>query len=194
VEAKLSVNVKICLILWGIKMKINRIYILLLIPVLAACHDPSSDEKKEIKFNKEAVKKQFEEANKLLAKKEADDMDAYARQHKMNFVNTDLGLRYYVYEPSAKGDSIRDNTQITMDFTVSLLDGTECYSSAQKGPKTFIVGKEDIESGIHMGVKFLKKGDKAVIMIPSHLAHGLLGDMDKIPPQMPIIYDIQIHN
>ena len=95
---------------------------------LLACQNPQKEEKEEIKINQEALKKQFVEANKLLAKKETDDMDAYARQHKMNFINTDLGLRYYVYSPSAKGDSIRDKTEITMDFTVSLLDGTECYT------------------------------------------------------------------
>lgn len=176
-------------------MNFKAPYILLFILALFnACTDPPKEEGPPKKINKEALKKQFIEANKLLAKKETDDMDAYARQHKMNFINTDLGLRYYVYAPSVKGDSIKDRSEITMDFTVSLLDGTECYSSAVKGPKTFIVGMEDIESGIHKGVKFLKKGDKAIILIPSHLAHGLLGDMDQIPPQMPIVYDIQIHN
>lgn len=175
-------------------MKIKTSYFCLLLLAFAACGDPVNENKPEVKINKEALKKQFVEANKLLAQKEADDMDAYARQHKLSFIITDLGLRYYVYQPSEKGDSIKDKMEITMDYTVTLLDGTECYSSSEKGPKKFIVGMEDIESGIHKGVKFLKKGDKAIILIPSHLAHGLLGDMDKIPPQMPIVYDVQIHN
>ena len=50
----------------------------------------------------------------------------------------------------------------------------------------------NIESGIHKGVQYLKRGDKALLLVPSHLAHGLLGDYKKIPPQMPIVYDIQI--
>ena len=74
------------------------------------------------------------------------------------------------------------------------MDGTECYSSAAEGPKTFKVGHENLESGIHKGVQFLKRGDKALIMIPSHLAHGLLGDMNKIPPQRAIVYDVKILN
>ena len=176
-------------------MNFKAIYLFLFILFLGvSCTNPEKEHKQEIKINKEAVKKQFIEANKLLAKKEADDMDAYARNHKMNFINTDLGLRYFVYLPSAKGDSIRDKSEITIEYTVSLLDGTECYSSKENGPKTFVVGQEDIESGIHKGVKFLKKGDKAMILLPSHLAHGLLGDMNKIPPQMPIVYDIHILN
>ena len=165
--------------------------LLLVIALLQACANPPKEEK-HIMINKEAVKKQFVEANKLLAKKETDDMDAYARNHKMNFINTDLGLRYFVYAPSVKGDRIKDGSEITMDYRVSLLDGTECYSSKESGARKFIVGKEDIESGIQAGVKFLKKGDKAIFLIPSHLAYGLLGDMNKIPPQMPIVYDIHI--
>lgn len=143
---------------------------------------------------KKALQDQFVKANQLVVQKENDEMDYYAKSHQMNFINTNSGLRYFVYEASAKGDSIKDGDRITIKYTVSLLDGTECYSSGKDGPRTFIVGHEDIESGIHKGVQYLKKGDKALIMIPSHLAHGLLGDMKKIPPQRAIIYDVQIQN
>jgi FKBP-type peptidyl-prolyl cis-trans isomerase len=143
-------------------------------------------------FHKDSVKKQFMKANQMVIQKENDEMDYYAKTHHMNFVRTASGIRYFVYKPAEKGDSIRDNMEITMDYKVSLLNGTECYSSQKDGKKTFIVGHEDIESGIHKGVQYLKKGDQAVLLIPSHLAHGLLGDMNKIPPQTPIIYDVKI--
>jgi len=144
-------------------------------------------------FNQDSVKKQFIKANKKLIQKENDEMDYYAKSHQMPFVKTTSGIRYFVYKPSAKGDSIRDSSLITIDYKVSLLNGTECYSSEKDGAKTFVVGHENIESGIHKGVQYLKRGDKALILIPSHLAHGLLGDFKKIPPQMPIVYDIYIH-
>ncbi len=152
------------------------------------------EDKPVYKIKKQAIKDQFVKANQQVVQKENDEMDYYAKSHQMNFVNTPSGIRYYVYQPSAKGDSIKDGDQITIRYTVSLLDGTECYSSQNDGPKTFIVGHEDLESGIHKGVQLLKKGDNALLMIPSHLAHGLLGDMNKIPPQRAIIYDIQIQN
>jgi FKBP-type peptidyl-prolyl cis-trans isomerase FkpA len=141
-----------------------------------------------------AVRDQFIKANQQLMQKENDEMDQYARSHKMPFVRTPSGIRYHVYKPSAKGDSIRDSTWITMSYELRLLNGKLCYSSKTDGKKTFMVGHEDIESGIHKGVKYLKKGDKALLLIPSPLAHGLLGDMKKIPPQMPILYDVQIEN
>lgn len=144
-------------------------------------------------INKEAVKNQFVKANQQLMQKENDEMDVYARSHKMPFVRTGSGVRYFVYKPSAKGDSIRTKMQVSMDYVVRLLDGTECYSSKQDGRKTFVIGEDEAESGIHKGLQYLKRGDKAILLIPSPLAHGLLGDFKKIPPQMPIIYEVQVY-
>ena len=119
-------------------------------------------------------------------------MDAYERSHKLSFVKTTSGIRYFVYKPSLKGDSIKSGMEITVKYTLSLLDGTVCYSSDADGLKTFVVEQEELESGIHRGLQYLKRGDKALLLIPSPLAHGLLGDFKKIPPQMPIVYDVEI--
>ena len=142
--------------------------------------------------NNELIKNQFIKANQQLMQKENDVMDYYAKSHQLNFTRTGSGIRYFVYKPSIKGDSIKDNMQITLNFTLKLMDGTLCYSSKTEGSRTFFVGHEDIESGIHKGLKYLKRGDKAILLIPSPLAHGLLGDFNKIPPQMPIVYDVEV--
>jgi FKBP-type peptidyl-prolyl cis-trans isomerase len=139
------------------------------------------------------IKEQFVKANQQLTQKESDEMDYYAKTHQMPFVRTASGIRYFVYKPSAKGDTIKSGMEVTMNFQVKLLDGTECYSSAGEGAKTFVVGQGDVESGIHRGLQFIKRGDKAIFLIPSVLAHGLLGDMNKIPPQMPIVYDVEVY-
>ncbi len=139
-----------------------------------------------------AIKEQFVKANQLLVEREKDMMDYYEKSHRLPFTATASGIRYHVYKPAAAGDSIKPGMLVTMNFTVSLLDGTVCYSSAQEGKKSFVVEEDRIESGIHRGLQYLKKGDKALIMIPSALAHGLLGDFDKIPPQMPIVYNVKI--
>lgn len=168
----------------------------LALQTLQACHPeagPSSQKNPKKELSEEGIKKQFITANQLLIQKENDEMDSYARNHKLNFVNTASGVRYFVYKPSQKGDSIRTGMEVSLDYVVTLLDGTECYNSAKDGQKTFIVGQEEAESGIHKGLQYLKRGDKAILLIPSPLAHGLLGDFKKIPPQMPIVYDLHVH-
>ena len=155
-----------------------------------ACNTNTPKEAHE--FNEQKVKNQFIKANQLVVIKESDEMDYYQKSHEMTFVKTTSGIRYYVYKPSTKGDSIKTDDVIKMNYKVSLLNGTECYSSKTDGPKEFVVGMENIEDGLHKAVLYLKSGDKALILIPSHLAHGLLGDSKKIPPMSPIVYDIEI--
>jgi len=172
-------------------------YAILFILLFIACkNDTPPHEKKDERSNTQKdkiIREQFVKANQQRTQKEIDEMDYYVKTHQMPFTKTTSGIRYFVYKPSSKGDSIKNGMQITINYQVKLLNGTECYSSAENGPKTFIVGQADLESGIHKGVLFLKRGDKAMFLIPSVLAHGLLGDMNKIPPQMPIVYDVEIY-
>ena len=56
----------------------------------------------------------------------------------------------------------------------------------------FLVCRDEVESGLHEAIQYLKVGDKAKVIIPSHLAHGIAGDFEKIPPRSTIIYDIHL--
>lgn len=174
-----------------ISKKCSLVICFLLLLMLFSCQSNHADDQKK-EFNQEKVKNQFVKANKQVVVKESDEMDYYQKSHKMPFIKTTSGIRYYVYKASAKGDSIKNDDLIKINYTVSLFDGTECYSSKTDGSKEFVVGMENIEDGLHKAVLYLKSGDKALILIPSHLAHGLLGDSKKIPPMSPIIYDLEI--
>jgi FKBP-type peptidyl-prolyl cis-trans isomerase FkpA len=173
----------------------NFMRLLTIIGLFLLSCGPKEQEKKDLLKNidPEAIKKQFVQANKQIVQKENDEMDYYASAHQMNFVKTAAGIRYFVYKPSAKGDSLKDTSLVVLAYKVFLLNGTECYNSEKDGKKTFVVGHADIESGIVKALHYLKRGDKALILIPSHLAHGLMGDQKKIPPQMPIVYDIEVN-
>ena len=174
----------------NLRSKINVLSFFLMGMLLSSCGPEQKTEKPE--FNKNKVKQQFIKANQQVVVKENDEMDYYQKSHHMAFVKTTSGIRYFVYKPSVKGDSITDGDIITINYTISLLDGTECYSSKTEGIKEIKVGMENVEDGLHKAALYLKSGDKALILIPSHLAHGLLGDSKKIPPQSPILYDLEI--
>jgi FKBP-type peptidyl-prolyl cis-trans isomerase len=59
-------------------------------------------------------------------------------------------------------------------------------------PKTFLIGQGGVESGLEEGILLLQEGDKARFIMPPHLAHGLIGDRDKIPARATIIYDLEL--
>jgi FKBP-type peptidyl-prolyl cis-trans isomerase len=154
---------------------------------------PAEPKRVEEPLPEKKIRDQFATANSRLAIKEKDDMDQYVTNHRLPFRETPSGIRFYVYKASAEGDSIKPGMLVSMDYTLSLLDGTVAYTSDKVGRRAFLVGHDDAESGLHLGIQNLKRGDKALIMMPSALAHGLLGDMDKIPPHMPIIYNVKVY-
>lgn len=168
----------------------------LLCLLLTNCDGPKPKEQapqRSLEETDKVIREQVVRVNKQLLQKESDEMDYYAKTHKLPVTKTSSGIRYYVYEASQKGDSIREGMTVNMDFDISLLDGTLCYSSKTEGRRSLVVDHDDVESGIHKGLKYLKRGDKAVLLIPSPLAHGLLGDLKKIPPQSPIVCDIKTY-
>ena len=129
--------------------------------------------------------------NQRLAKEEAESIDNYILRHGLKMEKSGTGLRYLIIE-RGKGPAAKTGMRAKVNFTLSLLDGTICYSSDSSGAETFIIDQDQVESGLHEGVKLLHQGDKAKFILPSHLAHGMLGDDDKIPPRSPVIYDIQL--
>jgi len=82
--------------------------------------------------------------------------------------------------------------QAKVKFTVSLLNGTICYSSDSSGTESFLIDHDQVESGLHEGIKLMHEGDRAKFILPSHLAHGLIGDRARIPARAPIVYDIEL--
>lgn len=139
------------------------------------------------------LKQPLIELNKSQAQIESEMIDAYVKRHNWNVTETGTGLRYYIYKESeAESENAKEGQVAVVDFVISLLDGTICYSSKDSGPQEFLIGQDNVESGLHEGITFMKKGDKAKLILPSHLAHGLIGDQNKIPPRATIIYDIEL--
>jgi len=133
--------------------------------------------------------------NAAFSEEEDDEINLFLSTHKdWKMTETGTGLRYMIYDRSESNDSVFAKDLVTVEFEISLLSGEVCYTSAVDEPESFVVEKSDIESGLHEGIKYLCVGDRAKFILPSHAAHGLIGDTDKIPPLSPVIYDIKLLN
>ena len=84
--------------------------------------------------------------------------------------------------PAEFGDAI------VYSATVYLLDD----SGVGQYTDTVELGRSEMEIGLHESLKGMKKGEKKLVLIPSFLARGLAGDLDKVPPQSPLRYDIRL--
>ena len=137
------------------------------------------------------LKQHLAKANEDLFRVEEMDIENYIKRHKWDMQKLGSGLRYMVYE-KGKGRPVELNTVIKFNYTTELLNGVKCYSSDDFGPKQFLVGKGGVESGMEQAVLQLREGDRAKIILPSHLAFGLVGDDDCIPKKAVVIYDLEV--
>lgn len=161
---------------------------ILLILVLVACKGEERTEK-TITWTTE----QSTNLNKDLAEEEEIDIKLFLAQHgDWKMTKTGSGLRYFIYEDVA-GEVASVGDAVQIEFAITLLDGTECYKTEIDEVQEMVVDKSDVETGLQEALKFMSEGDKAKVIIPSHLAHGLLGDMNKIPPLTPLVIDLQLY-
>ncbi len=129
--------------------------------------------------------------NKKLLNKESQDIDNWLNRHKIKAEKTGTGLRYFKIK-EGHGNLAQPGQWATIDYKVSLLDGTFCYDTKEGGPETFLIEQDQVESGLHEGIQKMHVGDKFLFILPPHLAHGLLGDDKKIPPLSTILYEVEL--
>lgn len=142
------------------------------------------------------VGKQVQEGNERLldqnrqwAEREERDIRDWMARQRAGMIASGTGLRYKLVR-DVPGDTARPGQLAVVNYVVLLLNGDTAYASKAGHPESFQIEHADVESGLHEGIQHLSVGDSAVLLIPSILAHGLLGDLDKIPMRSTIVYHI----
>lgn len=156
---------------------------------LFSCKDNGQEQKPDVKW----TKAQSTELNKELAEQEKIHIQLFLdRKPIWKMEESGSGLYYYIYEKGT-GPAAVSGSYAQISFEISLLDGTFCYKTEENEIEEFRVDKSQVETGVQEAIKLMREGDKAKLIIPSHLAHGLSGDMNKIPPLTPIVVDVELY-
>jgi FKBP-type peptidyl-prolyl cis-trans isomerase FkpA len=129
--------------------------------------------------------------HKEIVKNQADSIKSFVESKKWEMAQTPTGLWIALLQDSA-GDNAKNGDEVFIAYKTSLLNGKDCYNSDSLGYKTVICGRGGVESGIEEALLMLSKGDKARVILPSHLAHGVAGDFDCIPRLAILLYEIEI--
>jgi FKBP-type peptidyl-prolyl cis-trans isomerase len=127
--------------------------------------------------------------NKRMAQREESDIQDWMRRQQADMVSTGTGLRYKLVR-DVPGDTAKPEQVAVVNFAVFLLNGDTCYVSEPGRPGRFRIEHSDVESGLQEGIQHLSPGDSAIMVIPSALAFGLLGDRNKIPMRSTVVYHI----
>ncbi|MCO5248495.1 MAG: FKBP-type peptidyl-prolyl cis-trans isomerase [Chitinophagales bacterium] len=93
-----------------------------------------------------------------------------------------------------KRQKIKSKQSVSVHYILKLLpDYTELDNSYKRNsPYTFQVDNDEAIKGWDLALMQLKKGDHAILLIPSWLAYGFTGSGGDIPPNTPLYFEIEV--
>lgn len=132
-------------------------------------------------------KARMPEIEKLVKEKLAD-----YKSGKIETKEDPSGLKYFIIEEGT-GEYATVGKQASVHYYGTLMDGTMFDSSFKMGnPYTFPVGRGQVIKGWDIGVPLVKKGGKAMLIIPYTLAYGEAGSPPNIPARADLAFYIEI--
>lgn len=132
--------------------------------------------------------------HKELALEEDIRIRAYLERHKeYKFESTGSGLRYSIYKNGDQSIPVAEGDIVCLEIDIRMMEGDkECYRTEEDECRQIKIDKSDAETGLIEAVRNMHLGDEAKLIVPYHLAHGLLGDRDKILPLATLIMDVKV--
>jgi FKBP-type peptidyl-prolyl cis-trans isomerase FkpA len=174
-------------------MNSHRIIIFVLVCLSVFLGSCSHKPKRLTEQEKNVTKEQLVKANKGLIEMDQQRIEDYAKRYNLSMEITETGM-WYSIKGENKTEKAAEGKIAQLKYQVSLLDGTICYSSDSLGVMKFKIGQGGVESGLEEAVLMMNIGDKGIFIMPPHLAHGLLGDENKIPSRSIIVYNAELIN
>lgn len=125
--------------------------------------------------------------NRNSMRREVRSVEQWMALNKVQLASTGTGVRYHIIHDEP-GATMKPGQYALVRYALLLLNGDTAYVSDPGSAEAFLVEEDNVESGLHEAIQLLSVGDSALILLPSHRAHGLLGDRDRIPPQSTVVY------
>ena len=116
----------------------------------------------------------------------------YVKKMYPNAVKTSSGL-YYVKTSTTEEEQAVAGRVVKVHYKGMLTSGKvfdESYS--RKEPIQFPLGAGNVIPGWDEGIALLRKGEKAVLIIPSFLGYGEKGVQGAIGPNEPLVFEVHL--
>lgn len=175
-------------------MSFRLTYILLtLLLLLPGCHrnNPTGSVVSSSKEEKEDVEAPYVEGNKRIIHLENEEIEMFIQRYGWKMEKTGTGLYIQILD-EGRGDLIREDDMVHLQYQTFLLSGEKLYDSREDGEKVFKVAKSEEINGLHEAVRMLRPGGKARLVIPSYMAYGVAGDGDKVNGREPVVMIIEV--
>jgi len=168
---------------------IYPVIFLLLSAWLTSCS--GSEKRTTASTDQQSVEDSVVRFNHQIVKSESQEISDFILRYHWEMNETQTGLRYLVYK-KGEGNRVEQGDVVAIKYKINLLNGDMVFRSDSISLVHIEVGARTVVSGLEEGLMLMKKGDRAKLIVPSHLAYGVLGDMAKIPARAVLVYDVEV--
>lgn len=120
---------------------------------------------------------------------EAERITEYIDKNKLVVDKTTAsGLKLVYLTKKADGDSLKTGNSVKVNYKGSFISD----SVFDQGTFDIVLGTTSVIKGFEEGIRLLKVGEKAKIIFPSSIGYGTSGSGNTIPPNAPLIFEIEI--
>jgi FKBP-type peptidyl-prolyl cis-trans isomerase len=138
--------------------------------------------------------KAYEEEEKSL-------IASYIADNNINIAPDPDGL-YYIEQVAGTGELIKPGDSVGVYYTLFFLNGEKVQSNVEADtPYRLRVGSYEVIEGWSLGLRYMKLGTRAQILLPSSLAYGSMGFgyydyygnyYSVIPGYTPLLYQMEV--
>jgi FKBP-type peptidyl-prolyl cis-trans isomerase len=105
---------------------------------------------------------------------------------------TNTGIRYIIEKPG-EGEPPKPGDKVSVLYTGTLLDGKVFdHQLDPQHPLVFRVRRMAVIEGWDQVLQLMRPGEKRLVIIPSDFAYGSRGQLPSIPPNSPLVFDMQL--
>lgn len=170
-------------------LTISNIFLSFGLLFLVACQEPVPRRPK--KQGKQHFYKEVIRENKMLNSKQKQRIANWIAKDTLHqYIESPNGYWYYFAEKDSLATQYpKLNDIVLVEYKVADLFGNMIYDTQKRAYK---VDKEDFIPALQDGIKKMKKGERAVFVIPSYSAYGITGDGDKIGVHQPLLSEVTL--
>ncbi len=121
---------------------------------------------------------------------ELELLDKYIKRANIT-VEPEISGIYYVEHEKGTGELIKRGDIVEIFYTGKFIAGNVFDTNYGKNPLQFSAGLGHVIRGLDIGIQLMRKGGKAMIIIPSRLAYGESGSIG-ILPYSTLIFEVEV--
>ena len=147
---------------------------------VSACKTPEAREPVK-QFSGSFIKESVERNKKRYQEEEEIIRQIIQNDSTVTYIASKSGFWYkYIIKDTVNTIKPKDGDLVVFDYNINDVFGNSIYKKEVLSPKSYLINKEELISGLRDGLKLMKVGETITFLFPSHKAHGYYGDTDKI--------------